>query len=86
MNLPVNDRELIERKAFFIWCDQGKPDGEEMVDFGFGQKTLREYNWIMAEMEVEAELHEAKKHFWDKAHPQYGIFCPYIPESFVEEH
>ncbi len=46
---------LIERKAYFMWCNQGKPDGEEEVDFGCGKKKLCEYHWLLASLEAEME-------------------------------
>ncbi len=45
----------IERRAFFMWCSQGKPDGEEEVDFGLGKKKLCEYHWLIASLEAKME-------------------------------
>lgn len=74
-------RELIERKAFFMWCDQGKPDGEEIVDFGLGEKKLCEYHWILASIEAEMESWNAIRKMGPITHtlgPGY-FYCPYVP-------
>ena len=62
MNIKVKVYEplhyAIEQKAFFMWCAAGKPDGEEIVNHGLGERKLGEYHWMIAEMMVKMEAEQ----------------------------
>lgn len=71
----------IEQKAFFMWCDQDKPDGEEIVDFGLGEKKLSEYHWLVAQILVTMEADAAMRAMGPvttKTDSGY-LYCPYLP-------
>jgi hypothetical protein len=53
---PLEDK--IRDKSFYMWCEQGKPDGEQIVDYGLGKKKLCEYHWLVASMlsQMEADV------------------------------
>ena len=71
----------IEQRAFLMWCDQGKPDGEQMVDFGLGEKKLCEYHWLIAKLQWEMESWHILKSIGpvetklDKGY----FYAPYVP-------
>jgi hypothetical protein len=40
--------QLVEQTAYFIWLNHGQPDGDSVVDYGFGEVKLRDFHWAVA--------------------------------------
>ena len=43
---PVLEKE-IETEAFWIWCSEGKPDGEAIRDSQYGEILVKDIHWLM---------------------------------------